>query len=539
MAEAKNTLKDNWPIWACLFVVVVFSLVVRIKLLDVPLERDEGEYAYAGQLILRGIPPYARVYNMKMPGIYSAYAVILKLFGQSCGGIHLALLVINLATAFLLLMLGKRLFGSAAGAVTAACFLVLSVGQSVQGIFANAEHFVILTAVAGLLLLLIAIDSKKVWLLVISGLLLGIAFLMKQHGAAFIVFAAVYLLYSQLRSRPWSLKRLAGRFILFAAAIAFPLVITCLILWQAGVLKEFWFWTFSYAGHYVSAVPFSQGMLVLRSKLGQISASAVLIWVLAGVGVLGFLRNRRIRKQMIFALGFLVFSFLATCPGFYFRPHYFILVLPAVALFAGIGFVFLSDMFLNTRLGFAKRIVPTALIVIVLLYSVYQQRDLFFKMDAAQASRSTYGYNPFPESVEIGRFISENSSEGDSIAVIGSEPQIYFYSKRISASGHIYTYALMENHPFALKMQNEMIEEIEKAEPKFLVFVNIQMSWLVRPDSKRRIFQWFNDYKQKYYKPVGLVDIVSMEKTIYRWGAECVDYQPRSSYWLFVLQRNN
>lgn len=40
-----------------LAVIVLFSLI-RLRLLDMPLERDEGEYAYAGQLLLQGIPPY-------------------------------------------------------------------------------------------------------------------------------------------------------------------------------------------------------------------------------------------------------------------------------------------------------------------------------------------------------------------------------------------------------------------------------------------------------------------------------------------------
>jgi len=34
-----------------------------------------GEYAYAGQLILQGVPPYKEAYNMKLPGTYAAYAV--------------------------------------------------------------------------------------------------------------------------------------------------------------------------------------------------------------------------------------------------------------------------------------------------------------------------------------------------------------------------------------------------------------------------------------------------------------------------------
>ena len=51
-----------------------------------PLERDEGEYAYAGQLILQGIPPYELAWNMKFPGVYVAYAALMSVFGQIAGG---------------------------------------------------------------------------------------------------------------------------------------------------------------------------------------------------------------------------------------------------------------------------------------------------------------------------------------------------------------------------------------------------------------------------------------------------------------------
>ena len=75
-----------------------------------PLERDEGEYAYAGQLMLQGIPPYQLVYSMKLPGTFAAYSVILALFGQTPGGIHLGLLLVNAATTFLVFLLTRRLF---------------------------------------------------------------------------------------------------------------------------------------------------------------------------------------------------------------------------------------------------------------------------------------------------------------------------------------------------------------------------------------------------------------------------------------------
>src|SRR5207249_3867952 len=54
--------------WILLAVVIAVVVFIRIHFLAMPLERDEGEYAYAGQLMLQGIPPYRLAYNMKFPG---------------------------------------------------------------------------------------------------------------------------------------------------------------------------------------------------------------------------------------------------------------------------------------------------------------------------------------------------------------------------------------------------------------------------------------------------------------------------------------
>ena len=87
-------------------------------------------------------------------------------------------------------------------------------------------------------------------------------------------------------------------------------------------------------------------------------------------------------------------------------------------------------------------------------------------------------------------------------------------------------------------MQEEMIGEIESANPKFLVFVNVPTSWLVRPDSERIIYEWFKQYAQRYYRQVGIIDIISHEVTVYRWYQECEGYRPRSKYWVAVFERN-
>ena len=91
--------------------------------------------------------------------------------------------------------------------------------------------------------------------------------------------------------------------------------------------------------------------------------------------------------------------------------------------------------------------------------------------------------------------------------MLGSEPEIYFYAQRRSATGYIYTYSLMEPQPYAQQMQQEMIREIETAHPKFLVLVVINKSWLAGRDSDQTIFRWAEAYCDSNYEEVGLINI--------------------------------
>src|SRR3974377_511259 len=114
----------RWTWWFMVLVLVVVA-AARLRLLNLPLERDEGEYAYAGQLMLQGIPPYQLAYNMKFPGTYAAYAVIMAIFGQTPAGIHFGVLCLTLLTSLMLFWLGKQLLDWTAGMVAATCYRVM------------------------------------------------------------------------------------------------------------------------------------------------------------------------------------------------------------------------------------------------------------------------------------------------------------------------------------------------------------------------------------------------------------------------------
>ncbi len=527
----------TWP-WLLVSLAILFVVFVRARLLSMPLERDEGEYAYAGQLMLQGIPPYDLAYNMKLPGTYAAYAAIMAVFGQTTNGIHLGLIVVNVACMLLMFLLGRRLFDPTAGAVAAACYGVVSLSPSLLGLAAHATHFVVLPMLGGMLCLLRATDKGRRASFFAAGVLFGLAFVMKQQGVFFGIFGGSLLLWNGFKSRPVDWRRLAGQTGWYCLGCVLPFAMVCLALWRAGVFGNFWFWTFTYAHRYLGMVTWAEGVNVLGSELLQLAVPHWPLMLLALTGGCLLWWGRPARGRDWLPAVFLGFSALSVTPGLYFREHYFLLLLPAFSLFVGIAISFMAR-WRDPATGAAKLPcwLPGVLAAVALLFPACQQGRLFFVAAPQDAARAIYGRNPFLESREIAAYIREHSPTDARIIVFGSEPEIYFYSGRHSASGYIYMYDLMENQPYALEMHQGMIREVEAARPEYLVLVKNPLSGQPGKDSPRLILEWGAQYCRTSYDLVGAVDMISPLATRYVWGEAARTYRFQSDNQIFIFHR--
>ncbi|MBI9084523.1 MAG: glycosyltransferase family 39 protein [Desulfobacterales bacterium] len=541
-------------VWMFALLALGVIIFVRLRLLSVPLERDEGEFAYAGQLLLQGILPFESIYNMKMPGIYVAYAAMMAFLGRSSTAIHLGLMITNLATMALVFQVGSRISGRIAGVVAAICYGLMSLHFSVQGVFGHATHFVVLFAMAGILAIFKGAGSLRKDVVFAGGLLLGTGFMMKQHGMAFIVYAGLILLRMLSADRRVERGQKTRIIAVFTAGVVIPFSVTCGVLWTAGLFDTFWFWTVSYATRYVTMVPIQSGLETLWQNLSFIICSSPIFWALAIVGGLFSAMQKRLGGR-INLLGWLtVFSFISIFPGFHFRPHYFVLMLPAVSLLAGTGVARLCegpdtpccppanggfriwDVRHSSGVLQVKRYAPLVLLFIALCLSLIRNDGYYFWDTPEDVSHKTYPAQFFPESLKISDYIQKHCKKNDTIAVLGSEPQIYVYADRRSATGYIYMFPLMEIQDYALQMQRQMAREIEASKPVFIVFFSSQPSWVVRPQSERWIFGWLEGYKEKY-RPVGVVDFIAPDQVAYVWGGPAADYRPASPIWCMILKR--
>ena len=334
--------------WCILAAAVIFAVYVRARLREFPLERDEGEFAYAGQLLLHGIPPYKLAYNMKLPGTYIAYAGLdggvraddrgraSWAAGGERGDDPVALPVDAGAVR-------SDLGGSGGG------ILCDHVGQPGRVGHGRARHALRRLLWRGGRLLALAVFAVAA-VVVAAGERFSSRDRVPDEAAGSVPrgFRRRDDRGSHGRRIGETVTRFSGRGVrsrlapslqaaAFCVAAVLPYLLVCLWLWRAGVFKKFWFWTIIYAREYVVEVPLANAWQQFWYGEGRNAvASDGLVWLLAVAGLLVVAARGWSRPgRALFVGGYFIFSFLCVCPGFFFRSHYFIVALPAVALLAG------------------------------------------------------------------------------------------------------------------------------------------------------------------------------------------------------------
>ncbi|HTR41574.1 MAG TPA: glycosyltransferase family 39 protein [Pseudomonadales bacterium] len=533
---ANPTVGRNRYAWLWLLLVLAVVTVIRLRLLNMPLERDEGEFAYGGQLMMHGVSIYKEAYNdaLKLPGTCAAYALTMILFGQTTTAIHAATILVTLATAIFVFFIARRICGDGAGIVAAGTYALLAINPQSSGLAAHATHFVMLPAMAGILLLQSLNQKTSAARIFFAGLLLGIAIVMKQTGAVFGIFAVIWVTYGEWISTEKSWRRLASRWGWLALGGLLPFGLTCALIASAGDLPQFWLWTFKYAGAHAAVLTLAQTLGEAADVAGQLFVASPGLWLLAFAGIILLFYEPSLRQWRFFILSFVLFSAAAVSPGW--RPHYFIQFFPAAGLLAGVAFHALWPLPERLKMSLSPGTLLLPIFFVALASPLLQWYDVYFTLTPAQVSRTIYGTNPFPEAVEVGRYLAEHCPPDGRVAILGSEPEIYFYSRRHAATSYISMYPLMEPQPYAAAMQQEMINQIEKANPDYVIFVHVSGSWLQNPKSNTLIFDWFDQYRQDHLRPVGLVEIAS--PTAYHWfSGDNTAVQTSSDFWLAIFQK--
>lgn len=506
------------------FVALATVLYVRVRLLAMPFERDEGEYAYSGQLILKGLSPYVHAYTMKLPGMAFLNALFMLCFGESVTAIRLGLLLANILSAVLLFFSGKKLFGTTAGLLAAAVFGLTTLSQHLLGTFAHATHFIVLFVLAAYLCVISEKKPLSQYRYLLAGLFFGCAFLVKQHAVFFLLAGVVAVL---LTVRPWRVA--AGNSVIMLFGFSVPYIALVLLVLKQGVFSNFWFWTVRYASHYATGLTPLMGWINFKSQLSDIFTSMLPYWILAMLGLLLVLA-RHSRRELAFVLPLLLASFLAICPGFHFRPHYFILVTPVVALLAGV-------VVSGTVVPKLLKIFFIVAFFAAVSFQFWNERWFLFAAPPRDYLKKAYQTTkPFVEAAVVADYLAKSTKPGDRIMVLGSEPQIYFYARRRAASGHIYMYPLMEEQPYAEEMQQEMLQEMTANRPLYLILVDDLSSWLAVSESGEKFREKLNNFVMQGYELDGVARVSRENESFYVFGDQAAQFIPDSGSRILVYR---
>jgi hypothetical protein len=99
-------------------------------------------------------------------------------------------------------------------------------------------------------------------------------------------------------------------------------------------------------------------------------------------------------------------------------------------------------------------------------------------------------------------------------------------------------YDLVVKQKYQNQMRLEMINEVEKSKPKYIVIVSSFFSWLPEEGQADTLFKWIRDYAQKFhYMQVGLVENHFPEPSIYVWDNDALTFQRTTNNYISLYRR--
>lgn len=455
-----------------LVAVLGFSLALRSLVVDVPFERDEGQYAYIAWRWLDGAMPYVDSFDQKPPGVYAIYAAAIALFGRGPGAVHWAVGLYTLGTLAAVFAVGRRLAGPVAGLAAATLLAFLVTDRAFLANAANTETFLILPTTLAILCALRAVDRRSVGWSAASGAFGALACLVKQVAAFDLLFAGLIVLLGGA-DRP-SIRRGAA----LAAGAALPVLCVGVAFAAAGALDPLLDHVVRHNLGYAGRVAWAEYPAAFLGTFGPSLSACGPIYALALAGALLAPANAR-----AVALGWFAFAFAGVAVGGYFRHHYFLQAAPAVAVLAGAGAAAVGRLLAgdDTRRPAAAIVATAALCSVALGIGLFASRAYFFAASPMARAHLLYGTSPFHEAALVADHIAARSDPDETVFVLGSEPQIPYLAGRRSASRYILAYPLFGPYADAGDRQREALAEVIAARPAFIVVTTDPYSFSGHP----------------------------------------------------------
>jgi 4-amino-4-deoxy-L-arabinose transferase-like glycosyltransferase len=414
--------------------------------------------------MMKGEVPYRDLFDNKPPVVFVWYALSFMLFGEDVAAPRIIAAVLLSFTTLSLFTQVRLLFPRGVAYLAAALF-ALSTGLPYVALHANTEAYLLFPLVTSLLAFTMGIRTGSSWWYLASGILGGLAIMTKQVAVWNLVALAGVALWWQWRKTGGGWKAGAPSAYLFAgsalatAVVALPFAFT-------GAFDDFVYANLTYNYKYVGVISSAHRLFLLkRTVLFFLFFSAVAAPLVIGA-IFGLLTVLRIRKSF----GYYLFIFwalacaLGVATGGRFYPHYFLELLPVLAVLTAIV---VYDRFRMRRLRPVPRLALLASAVFVGVSLTTSALLYFAPRGTEQAfSEDVYYQKEWEDaSQRLGAYIQARTDPDDRIFNYGHESQIYFYADRLPAAPHFYDWAFLYDD----KALAETIDVLRQEPPVYII----------------------------------------------------------------------
>src|SRR5437763_13867844 len=324
-------------------------------------------------------------------------------------------LIWTLATMAGLYVIAKQLFDRETGLIAALFYSVFQPWVSFKNLAFNCELVMNLANVWAWAIALRHSSSRLRPELFLAGLLLCAGFLLKQPAAIAAVPLGIYLLLPSYRASS-SLTRTNSiiQAAMLTAGFFAALGLVTIVLWKQGILHEAFYWTI--ADHDVPHVFWQKGIVITLTFLG-VCLPLVIGAMVACRDKSEIWAGRTPERTALF--GLLAASAIGAAAGARFYPHYYVQLIPPLALLAAPYYARLWSRTIRSPHWLLRSAVTYAWLgLTVIAFSIEHWT----------------GLAPRRVPSEAGRYLSTHSSPNDRIFVWGRSSEIYLNAHRRPAS---------------------------------------------------------------------------------------------------------
>lgn len=485
--------------------LAAFTLLVRIPYLHIPLERDEGEYAYIAWRMDQGELPYRDVFDQKPPGTFLIYWLTMKTLGGSATDFHLAgtaFVIVEIVLVYLLALRYVRRWIALGGAMLGAW---VTAGCVMQGYGANTETFGAPFIVLTVLLALWGRDHRSGALFFLSGLAVGVGSLMKQPIALFVLVPLLLAWRDYGRGADGTVSFIRPVLVGLGALTAWAPVLVWFTL--AGGISDMVYCVILHNMDYAHGLPGSAVSFLVRSRFGRLAPAYGCLILLA---LWGGLRRGLSRGEDGWTLVvWMAVSVVVVTTGMRLFFHYFLMAAPAFLVAAIVAF---EDLWRRiARLSWGP-LVGTPLVLAVLFFPLAAD----VRYDGP--GRGLFGfslnlhYEPlFDASPQIARWVRDLTRPDETVLIFGSEPQVPYYAERRSATRHILFDPLFGPYKRAPQFQIEVQDDVKRLNPPVIVEFRLAGSLNLTPDSNLGLLNFMGELLDSHYVPVAGADVLSRQ----------------------------